>query len=138
MAAMGCGLRWKSVAMKEIAIYFWLQFNDRKDLIDELLGDSGGPNTAGMGLANAGVLKRKMVQQFALPKNLISAENKQTAVEALANTLSMKQQLPMKWAKFNRHGKRFMLPLDAVTCQSAKMSTMWPDVAIAFRRLLKK
>ncbi|XP_059350946.1 LOW QUALITY PROTEIN: rho guanine nucleotide exchange factor 28-like [Daphnia carinata] len=60
---------------------------------------SGGSNTAGMGSASAGLLKRESCSNLPLPMNLISAKNEQKAVVALANTLPIKQQLPMKLAK---------------------------------------
>ncbi|KAI9556440.1 hypothetical protein GHT06_016228 [Daphnia sinensis] len=60
---------------------------------------SGGPNTAGMGSASTGLLKRESCSNLPLPMNLISAKNEQKAVVALANTLPIKQQLPMKLAK---------------------------------------
>ncbi|XP_045031309.1 rho guanine nucleotide exchange factor 28 isoform X5 [Daphnia magna] len=61
---------------------------------------SGGSNTAGMGSASsAGLHKRESCSNLPLPMNLISAKNEQKAVVALANTLPIKQQLPMKLAK---------------------------------------
>jgi hypothetical protein len=52
-----------------------------------------------MGSASAGLLKRESCSNLPLPMNLISAKNEQKAVVALANTLPIKQQLPMKLAK---------------------------------------
>lgn len=53
-----------------------------------------------MGSASAGLLKRESCSNLPLPMNLISAKNEQKAVvAALANTLPIKQQLPMKLAK---------------------------------------
>lgn len=52
-----------------------------------------------MGVASAGLLKRDSCSNLPLPMNLISAKNEQKAVVALANTLPIKQQLPMKLAK---------------------------------------
>ncbi|XP_046439532.1 A-kinase anchor protein 13-like isoform X4 [Daphnia pulex] len=61
---------------------------------------SGGSNTAGMGSASAGLLKRESCSNLPLPMNLISAKNEQKAVVAAqSNTLPIKQQLPMKLAK---------------------------------------
>jgi hypothetical protein len=53
-----------------------------------------------MGSASAGLLKRESCSNLPLPMNLISAKNEQKAVvAALANTLPINQQLPMKLAK---------------------------------------
>ena len=52
-----------------------------------------------MGAASAGLLKRESCSNLPLPMNLISAKNEQKAVVALATTLPIKQQLPMKLAK---------------------------------------
>lgn len=52
-----------------------------------------------MGGASAGLHKRESCSNLPLPMNLISAKNEQKAVVALATTLPIKQQLPMKLAK---------------------------------------
>lgn len=52
-----------------------------------------------MGSTGAGLHKRESCSNLPLPMNLISAKNEQKAVVALAATLPIKQQLPMKLAK---------------------------------------
>lgn len=57
---------------------------------------SGGPNSAGMGSAAAGLLKRDSCSTLPLNINLLSAKNQQ---KAAVTSIPIKQQLPMKLAK---------------------------------------